>query len=274
MIAGCSIFTSLSGYSDAPDALDGSVDATSADGAQNDAPTEPGLDAADASDASVDAGPYCARTDAAFCEDFDNPFVLGRWSLSTVERAAHGVDGLASTSTPASLWATTEALLNGQNAQSYRTVKLPNRAREVSYAFDLRIDQRGKEVLVMAGAGLDDLGDGFSRTVEVVLGETTDFVEEAREGTPVANNTYADHLFGALIPLGTWTRVSVFVTREPGATYRIKAMLGGVVVVDVASTLWMNLPLGEAFLHAGAFYSRGPSPGWRIRIDNVTFDAK
>jgi hypothetical protein len=265
--AGCTLLEPLDGLSEPRDALDGaSAEAASAEAATSDSSS--GGDAASA----VDAGPFCARVDAAFCEDFDDPARATRWTLSNVRKAAHGIDEAASTSPPSSLFATTSALDAGETAESYRRIDFPDRVKSLTYAFDLRIDTRGTQGFLIAEAGLDDTANtGRTYAASVVLGDTTDTVEESSQG---ATNTYDDHVLASRVPTGKWTRVSVSIQRQDTGSYALVVTIDGQAVVTEALTLWKNLTGGKPFVTVGAGYVPGPSQPWSIRMDSLTLDLK
>jgi hypothetical protein len=272
-LCGCTLVTSLTGLSDgdAPSApADASPEAVAA--GDTGTPSEAGADAVE--EAAVDAGPFCARVDATVCEDFEDPVAAGRWNLSFVGNAVHGIDGDASTSAPFSLFAGTTALADGANATSYRYIRLPRRVTSVAYAFDLRIDRRAERALVVASASLEDTADGgsgFAYRAAITVGNLDDNIEESREG---ATNSYLDRELSPRIAIGKWTRVAVSVTRQPNASYRALVTLDGVAVVDTPLTLWTGFSDGTPVISIGALYTSGPTSPWAIRVDSVTFDVK
>lgn len=265
--SGCSL-TSLSG-------LSGGVDAEAdagpvAEAGRNEATTfDAGReDAQTAADGPADAGPFCKRIDAAFCEDFDDLAGAGRWSLSNVQLAAHGIDRLAFTSPPASLFATTQAMDAGETAESYRSFDLKQPATSVAYAFDVRVDARSDRPFVVATGALTASGTRY--TVSVVLDASDTYVEEAIQG---ATSSYNDFALGTAIPLGQWKRFAVSAVRQVDGTYRISVTLDGVNVLDKDLTLWSGFASGTPSIRVGALYTAGPtSSAWAVRLDNVVLN--
>lgn len=263
-IAGCTLLEPLDGLSEPASALD----AASLEAAALDSSVDTGGDVAP----GVDAGPFCARVDASFCEDFDDPVSATRWTLSAVRNAAHGIDVAASTSPPASLFAMTDALGAGQTAESYRRIDFPDRKRSLTYAFDLRIDQRAQKGFLIAAAGLDDTANsGFTYSASLVLGDATDTLEESSEG---AMKTYNDHVLGSRVPTGAWTRVSVSVRLQDTGSYALVVSLDGKAVLTEALTLWKGFTDGKPYITVGAGYVPGPTQPWSIRMDNVTLESQ
>jgi len=266
---GCTLLEPLDGFSEPPDALDGALEATSADSSATDAaaPTDGGADVL----TPIDAGPFCARVDASFCEDFDDPIEASRWSLSTVQKAAHGIDDAAFTSAPLSLFARTNTLVTGESAASYRRVDFPSRMSSVTYAFDLRVDTRAQSEFLVAAAGLVDPA-GVTYSASIVLGDTSDMVEEAREG--VMPSMYADHVLGMRVPDGRWTRVSVSMTKRNQGGFDLLVTLDGQPVASTPLGLWAGITGGTPYITIGSAYIAGPSAPWAIRIDSLTVDMK
>lgn len=266
--AGCTLLEPLDGFSEPGDKLDGALEGASSEAATTDSSADAGGDAASA----VDAGPFCARVDASFCEDFDDPVRATRWTLSNVRKASHGIDDSASTSPPSSLFAMTNALDAGETAESYRRIDFPDRATSLTYAFDLRIDQRATQGFLIAEAGLDDKAKtGFTYATSFILGDTMDTVEESAQGTA---NTYDDHVLGSRVPTGKWTRVSVSVQRQDTGSYALVVTIDGQPVLTEALTLWKNLTGGKPYITVGAGYVPGPTQPWSIRMDSLTLDVQ
>jgi hypothetical protein len=269
-LVGCTLLEPLDGFSQPRDAIDGALESSPSEGAPADggAPRDGGADAVP----EADAGPFCARVDASFCEDFDDPVRLTRWTLSNVRGAAHGVDEAAWTSPPSSLFALTNALDAGETAESYRRIDFPDRMTSLTYAFDLRIDQRGDQGFLIAAAGLDDKANtGFTYSTSFILGAGQDTVEEASEGTP---SSYDDHILGSRVPVGSWSHVSVSVQRQDTGSYALVVTLDGKVVLTEALVLWKNFTSGKPYLVIGAGYVPGPTQPWAIRMDGVTMDMR
>jgi hypothetical protein len=270
-VVSCTLLEPLDGFSEPRDALDGALEGSSSEAAASEASADAG-DASKGADAALDAGPYCALVDASFCEDFDDPVRATRWTLSNVRNAAHGIDDAASTSPPSSLFATNDALDAGQTAESYRRIDFPDRVTSVTYAFDLRIDQRAQQGFLIAQAGLNDTAKtGFTYSTSFILGEAQDTVEESAQGTPT---TYSDHVLGSSVPTGTWTRVSVSVQRQDTGSYALVVTLDGKAVLTEALTLWKNFTGGTPFITVGAGYVPGPTQPWSIRMDSLTVDTQ
>lgn len=266
--AGCTLLEPLDGFSEPTAAPDGALEGTSAEGATSDSSADAVGDVA----TGVDAGPFCGLVDASFCEDFDDPVRATRWTLSAVRNATHGIDVTASTSPPASLFAMTTALGAGQTAESYRRIDFPDRMTSLTYAFDLRIDQRAQKGFLIAAAGLDDTAkSGLTYSTSFILGDATDTLEESSEGTM---NTYNDHVLGSRVPTGTWTRVSVSLLRQDTGTYALVVSLDGKAVLTEALTLWKGFTDGKPYITVGAGYVPGPTQPWSIRMDNVTLDLR
>lgn len=222
--------------------------------------------------AAIDAGPFCKRVDASFCEDFDDPVEASRWNLSSVRKAAHGIDNAAFTSPPLSLFGTTSTLAAGESAESYRRIDFPNQLSSVTYAFELRVDTRAQSGFLIAAAGLvDTAGTGLTYSASLVLGDSNDTLEEAREG---ASNMYADHVLGMRIPDGRWTRVSVAMTQRTSGGFDLLVTLDGQTVVSAALGLWTGITGGTPYITIGSAYIAGPSAPWAIRIDSLTVDMK
>lgn len=265
--AGCSLFTSLSGLTGGADGLDG---ATMEGGSDRDGDGD--ADASNDAAPAVDAGRFCEQIDATFCEDWDDAVPGTRWQVGGSQNVADGFSTDASSSPPRSLWASTEPLIGpSSEAFSNRGISFAQNVTQVAYAFDVLLEKRGAgDGLVVFAVDLHG-GDGFDYATEVVLGDTSDGVQESKVGPSTAYNT---HRFSKQVPIGIWTRIAVTLTRLPTTAYHLTTKLAGDTVIDEDLTLFTGSPGGSPAVTVGAAFLHGPSPPYALHLDNITFDAR
>jgi hypothetical protein len=264
----CSLFTSLSGFSEGEEP---GVDAAPAeDGgvfdAQPDVTTGGGLDAGDAF--VPEAGAWCAThaPSAMFCADFDS-----HGFEVFDERVEIGgtltIDSAQWVSPPRSLLA---VALPSADPTRVRLTKRSGvaAATEATIAFDARVEGRGglsrngqigKVIFFPGGADYYEIGIAArEKGTEAVVWEYSSL------------EVYGEHGAFAL-PNGTWRRIQLHVTLE-GATGHVDVEVDGKSVLSGAE-LTPPFASGTAVMEIGVPYS-SQHEGWTFRLDNVTFDAR
>lgn len=259
VLAAACLFPGLSQLSDGGQAVDACVSCSDA--------------AADArSDGSDAAASFCATLSPtpAFCEDFDKGGYAAQFTNSTTSvDGVLGADGLAFTSPPNSLFSKvgTKAS-NGEWA--YLTRTFTGTAKQVSYAFDLRLDAwGGGESGVMAGILLDEGTPNEHRLVLYVRSGKTALEElfTKPDGGAVVTS---DHALAWAPKLGTWAHVVFSI--DPAAKTCAAAIDGNADLT--ATAMDPSWTPGAPSIEVGFSYIASNTSAWTARFDNVVVDWK
>lgn len=220
---------------------------------------------AGAEDAGADVPriPFCAATDAAFCDDFDDGDLGASWSGRTVDDASvQSKDTAQMRSPPASFLVAVAPRTGG--VESYFEKDVAKTTERAVWAFDVRIDTTSLDTLRIATFRQPDV----PAKVRVVLTGTApqrwglmEILENAGEGGADVVRTTASTV---AFTTGVWHSVALRVDIK-GRTTQLTVDGTQVVSAPLASA-WV---VGNVEGYLGIGSLNNPKSRWEIRYDNA-----
>ncbi len=213
--------------------------------------------------ADVPRIPFCAVSDAAFCDDFDQGDLGATWSARTVDDASAQSKDTTQTRSPPASFLVTVAPRNG-GVESYFEKDVTKTTDRAVWAFDVRIDTTSLDTLRVATFRQP----AIPAKVRVVLTGAapprwglTEVLENAGEGgADVFRTTASTVAFTA----GTWHAVSLTVDMK-GRTTQL-TVDGAQVVSTTLASAWV---VGNVEGYLGIGNLNNPKSRWEIRYDNA-----
>ncbi|NOU31023.1 MAG: hypothetical protein HOO96_24255 [Polyangiaceae bacterium] len=236
----------------------------------------PGSDAGSDAEARVpegdaggtDAGPdvpripFCAATDAAFCDDFDDGDLGATWSARTVDDASVQSKDTAQLRSPPASFLVAVAPRSG-GVESYFEKDVAKSTERAVWAFDVRIDTTSLDTLRVATFRQP----AIPAKVRVVLNGTPqrwglmEVLENAGEGgADVVRTTTSTVAFTTSV----WHSVALTVDLK-GRTTQL-TVDGTQIVSATLASAWV---VGNVEGYLGIGSLNNPKSRWEIRYDNA-----
>jgi hypothetical protein len=254
--AACSVLVDLASFSGG---------STIPGDAGNDAEVVGPLGDAGGNDAGPDVPriPFCAATDAAFCDDFDDGDLGATWSSRTVDDASAQSKDTAQTRSPPASFLVAVAPRSG-GVESYFEKDVAKSTERAVWAFDVRIDTTSLDTLRVATFRQP----GVPAKVRVVLTGAApqrwglmEVLENAGEGGADVVRTTASTV---AFTTGTWHAVSLTVDIK-GRTTQL-SVDGTRIVSTTLASAWV---VGNVEGYLGIGNLNNPRSAWEIRYDNA-----
>lgn len=256
---GCSLFTSLNGYSkDADDPIDGGGG-------------DAGGDSGGGGDAGSDAagGPFCSSTvDAALCEDFDDlsDTTFSAWARSTINGGSVAYSD-AGRSPPRALESIAAASTGASGFAEAHLERTVNGTKRTRFVYKFLIEKRDDTGPKVPFSQLTMLVGDSRVSVRMQLENGIGRFEGAVYPDATSNPSFPDLTPTFPLKLATWYSVDITCNWDASPARATIDFDGKRVATDAPIT-GATFGIGKLQVTAGIYYlSAGPE--WRVLVDDV-----
>ena len=236
-------------------------------------PTTDAASTSDGSDAGAGTG-YCQTLTpkVLFCEDFDEGSLTAGWdATNTTSPATATLSTSTFESPPASFLALAPNVPLSQYLRSDLEKTFTGPIGNAALTFDLYLGQVDPNTPYTKLVSLEFDGNNPAYYLYIQIPNSTTIDIADQEPTADGGVQYGDFGPSPIPALNTWTHVELDLASSGNVTTAASLLLNGTVVIPVFS-----LPSPDAFgnvtLEIGLAGLGGPTSGWSVQVDNVTFD--